>query len=105
MMNSAILFVVVFLLILLLWGIKQPLAWVALSILAIGCGIGCAGFGFTQGVLSNHRIQTLEHHQIEEIGAFIGIGLGSTIAGLVLLIVGLWRWRKSAVSGPQIQAA
>jgi len=32
----------------LLWGIKEPLAWIVVSFLAIAAGVGCAGYGCAQ---------------------------------------------------------
>ena len=99
-MMSVLLIGIMVPLLLLIWGIKQPLVWVVVSVLAIGGGVGCAGYGFTQAVLGNQPPQPLDSHQIAQIGIFIGAGIGSTVAGIVLLIVGLVRCRNSAKVNP-----
>ena len=78
--------------VLLIWGIKQPLAWVVVALLAIGCGFGCAGYGLTRALLGSGERTTLD---VEWLSSFIGGGAGATVAGIVLLIVSLVRCRKS----------
>jgi hypothetical protein len=80
-------------LILLLWGIKQPLAWVVVAVLAIAAGVGCTGYGLAQTMFA---ARPLEARQLEWLSIFIGAGLGSTVAGTVLLVVSLIRSAKRA---------
>jgi len=82
-------------LVLLLWGIKQPLAWIVVSFLAIGFGLGCAGYGCAQAALAS---EPLTSQQVEWVSSFIGGGVGGTVAGIVLLVVSLLRRRK----GPEM---
>lgn len=89
-----------FLLALLIWGIKQPLAWIVVSFLAIGCGVGCAGYGCVQAFLGNRMLEPLPRAQVEEIGIFIGSGVGATTAGIVLLVVAMLRHRKNSKINP-----
>jgi hypothetical protein len=83
------------LLLLLIWGIKQPLAWVVVSFLAIGNGVGCLGYGLAQIALQNSLLvgEPLTRNQIELWSALIGGGVGATVAGIVLLVVALRRRR------------
>jgi hypothetical protein len=83
------------LLLLLLWGIKQPLAWIIVSFITIGGGISCAGYGAIMYCLAD---KPLRRGDVEELAIFFVAGLGSTVAGVVLLVVALIRHRKSARS-------
>lgn len=83
----------VILLVLLVWGIKQPLAWIVVAFIAIGNGVGCAGYGVAQALLGS---KPATDQQIEWVSKFIGGGVGATTAGIVLLVVGLLRYRKSS---------
>lgn len=76
---------------LLLWGMKNPLAWVVFSVLAIGIGVGCMAYGMTTLIALGERRTT---HAVEEAAVFIGGGTGGTVAGVVLLVVALLRRRK-----------
>lgn len=83
---------------LLIWGIKQPLAWIVVSFLAIGAGIGCAIYG---GVIYSMYINAnppMRRGDVEELMIFVAAGIGSTVAGIVLLVVALLRHRKSSVA-------
>ena len=79
-------------LILLLWGIKEPLAWIILSFLAIVIGVGCLVYGCSQAFLLPEPRTT---QAVAEVSLFIGGGAGSTVGGIVLLIVSLVRRRKT----------
>lgn len=76
---------------LLLWGIKQPLAWVVIAFLAIGGGVGCLAYGISQAVmLEEPRLS----QDVTEASACIGGGAGGTVGGIVLLVVALVRCRR-----------
>ena len=79
-------------LILLLWGIKEPLAWIIVSFLAIAIGVGCLVYGCSQAFLLPEPRTT---QAVEQVSLFIGGGAGGTVAGIVLLIVSLARRRKT----------
>ena len=82
---------------LLVWGIKQPLAWIVVSFLAIGFGVGCAGYGVAQALLvSGPRTS----QDVEFISQLIGGGVGGTVGGIVLLVVSLLRRRKAPGTNP-----
>jgi hypothetical protein len=76
---------------LLLWGVKQPLAWIVVSFVAIGAGVGCAGYGVAQALLTSGP---RPRQEVEWVSSFIGGGVGATTAGIVLLVVSLLRRRK-----------
>lgn len=80
---------------LLIWGIKQPLAWIVVAFITIGNGVGCAGYGVAQALLGSKPATA---QQIEWVSQFIGGGVGGTTAGIVLLVVGLLRYRKSSAA-------
>ncbi len=82
----------VIVLILLLWGIKEPLAWIVVSFLAIGIGIGCLVYGFSQAILLPDPWTA---QAASDVSMYIGGGAGSSVGGIVLLIVSLVRRRKS----------
>ena len=79
-------------LILLLWGIKEPLAWIIVSFLAIGIGVGCLVYGCSQAFLLPEPRTT---QAVAEVSLFIGGGAGGTVGGIVLLIVSLARRGKT----------
>lgn len=77
---------------LLLWGIKQPLAWMIVSVLAIAIGFGCLAYGISQALLLSEPRPSRE---VAEASMFIGGGAGGTIGGVVLLVVSLLRRRET----------
>ena len=79
------------LLAILLWGIKEPLAWVVVSFLAIGIGFGCLAYGISNAVLLSVPRPV---HEVREASMLIGCGAGGTVGGIVLLVVALVRRRK-----------
>ena len=79
-------------LILLLWGIKEPLVWIVVAFLAIGLGVGCLGFGVSKALLLS---EPRTSQAVEQASMFIGGGAGGTVGGAVLLVVALLRRRKS----------
>jgi hypothetical protein len=76
---------------LLLWGMRNPLAWVVLSVLLIGIGLACAGYGLTVIIALDSPRPT---YVVEEAAALLGGGLGGMAGGAVLLVVALLRRRK-----------
>lgn len=78
---------------LLIWGLKNPQVWVIVSVLAIGIGIGAAGYGITlfSSLVDPKPAQTVEHAALA-----IGGGAGGAIGGFVLLIVAILRIRMNA---------
>lgn len=85
------------LLALLIWGIKQPLAWIVVSFLAVASGVGCTVYGCVQAFLGRQPLVPLTPTEVQDIGIFIGSGVGFTVAGIVLLVVALVRLRKKNV--------
>jgi hypothetical protein len=85
----------VILLALMLWGIKQPLVWIVVAFIAIGCGVGCAGYGVSQALLTSGPRTSQD---VEWLSAFMGGSAGATTAGIVLLVVGLIRCRRSSTA-------
>jgi hypothetical protein len=81
----------VILLVLLIRGIKQPLAWVVVAFIAIAGGVACAGYGVARSLLvTGPRLP----EEVEWISKILGGGVGATTAGIVLLVVALLRHRK-----------
>ncbi len=83
---------------LLLWGIKQPLAWIVVSFLAIAAGVGCAAYGSIMYLMYLNSNPPLRRWEVQELSIFFSAGLGSTVAGIVLLVVGLLRYRKCSAA-------
>ena len=81
---------------LLLWGIKNPLAWLVVAVLAIAIGAGCAIYGLTL-LLANRNAS----YGVTEGAVHLGAGCGAVVGGVVLLVLGLIRSRKS----PPVKAA
>jgi hypothetical protein len=81
------------------WGIKNPLAWIILSVLLITAGVGCAIYGVTDiiGLSLARAPGAIEPSRaIHEAATFVGCGAGGTVGSIVLLIVALLRRKKSA---------
>jgi hypothetical protein len=85
--------VVVF--ILLLWGVKEPLAWVVVSFLAIGIGVGCLIYGCSQAYLLP---EPRTSQAVSEVSVFVGGGAGGTVGGIVLLVVSMIRRKRTPVA-------
>jgi hypothetical protein len=69
------------------------LAWIVVAFIAIGGGVGCAGYGVARALLvSGPRLP----EEVEWISKFIGGGVGATTVGIVLLVVALLRRKKEA---------
>ena len=73
------------------WGLKNPLVWLIVSVLAITVGVGCLVWGTTQAMLLGEQRTSA---QIAEASANIGLGAGIAVGGVVLLVVSLVRRRK-----------
>jgi hypothetical protein len=76
---------------LLLWGIKQPLAWIVVSVPAIAVGVGCAVYGiaiygFSSGIPTKGNVT--------EAASYLGGGAGGIVGGTILLIVALLRRKQ-----------
>ena len=77
---------------------KQPLAWIVVSFLAIGAGIGCAGYGSMMYFMYINANPPMQRWEVEELVIFFAAGVGATVAGIVLLVVAMLRHRKSSVA-------
>ena len=84
---------------LLLWGIKNPLAWLVVAVLAIAIGSGCAIYGLT--ILLANRDGS---YGLTEAAMQLGGGCGAVLGGVVLLLLGLIRLRKSPTEKVAISA-
>ena len=101
---SPVTFVVLLGLGLLLWGLKNPLAWLVLSVLLITAGVGCAVYGITNlSALNVHPAPGVQvsSREIQEAASYVGFGAGGTVGGAVLLVVTLLRRKKGPGSEPQ----
>lgn len=77
---------------LLLWGVKNPLGWTVLAVVAIAVGIGFLATGITNAALLGDR---RTNPQVESAAETIGFGAGATAGGITLLVVSLVRRSKS----------
>ncbi|MCX7009181.1 MAG: hypothetical protein NTY53_18365 [Kiritimatiellaeota bacterium] len=96
---SPLLLAVLLVLGLLFWGLKNPLAWVILSVLLITAGVGCAIYGVTDliGLSVSHAPSAIEPSRaIREAATYVGCGAGGAVGGIVLLVVALLRRKKAA---------
>ena len=84
---------------LLLWGIKNPQAWLVVAVLAIAIGTGCAIYGLTL-LLANRNAS----YGVTEGAVHLGGGCGAVVGGVVLLLLGLIRSRKSPTEKAAISA-
>ena len=77
---------------LLLWGLKNPLAWTVLAVIAIAVGVGLLATGITNAaILGTQRTDP----QVDSAAQTIGFGAGATVGGIALLVVSLVRRPKS----------
>jgi hypothetical protein len=89
---------------LLLWGIKNPLAWIVVSVLFITAGVGCMVYGITDLIALSTHLSPLEHltkNEVSNAAIFIGCGAGGAVGGAVLLFVSLLRRKKEAARDAQ----
>src|SRR5262245_54382356 len=80
---------------LLLAGLRNPQAWIIVSVLAISLGTGAALYGL---VLYNSG-QPIEEI-VERASIAIGAGAGGAVGGFVLLLVAVLRMRMNAEKRP-----
>ncbi len=70
----------VLLLVLLLWGMKNPLIWRLLSVFAVSGGVGVLVWGITSAAMGEEPL-------IASPTALIGTGAGVLVAGIMLLVI------------------
>ncbi len=94
MINVVILSVPVGLLLLalLFWGLKNPLVWTILAVIAIAVGVGFLATGITNATLLGERPT---NPQVDSAAQSIGFGAGAAVGGIALLVVSLLRRSKA----------
>lgn len=86
---------------LLIWGIKNPVAWIILSVLLITAGVGCAIYGITDLIglsVARSPVAIEPSHAVHEAAAYVGCGAGGLVGGIAFLIIALLRRKKAAGS-------
>jgi hypothetical protein len=78
----------VILLALLVWGMKNPMVWRLLSVVAVGGGVGLLVWGITSAAMR-------EQPSIGSPTALIGTGAGVMVGGIMLLVISFFKRNPS----------
>lgn len=75
---------VVLLILLLLWGVKNPVVWRLLSVFAVAGGVGFLVWGITSAAMG-------EKPSLGSPTGLIGTGAGVMVGGIMLLVISFCR--------------
>ena len=67
---------------LLIWGIKNPIVWRLLSVIAVGSGVSFLVWGITSAAMGDEP-------SIGSPTGLIGAGAGVTVGGIMLFVISL----------------
>jgi hypothetical protein len=70
----------VLILLLLLWGVKNPIVWRLLSVLGVAAGVGVLVWGITSAAMG-------QEPSIGSPTGLIGTGAGVMVGGIMLLVI------------------